>query len=102
MILQSRCVLHGCIRLMPIVHFGGACRGLYLCLYRFSMSARPCHLSGSGMSDFVRIWTCAAVTLSSPLSVLFIPPLAPMMSPASTRLFKLLCDSKSPQSPRAL
>ena len=65
----------------------------YRCLYRFSTSARPFHLSGSGRSDLVRIWMRLAATLTSPLSVFFMSPETPTMSPTSISCFKSLRDA---------
>lgn len=47
-------------------------------------------MSGRGARDLVRISTEDATRLSSPFSVRLMPPLAPMMSPASIHPFNAL------------
>mmetsp|Transcript_26568 Transcript_26568/g.67636 ORF Transcript_26568/g.67636 Transcript_26568/m.67636 type:complete len:216 (-) Transcript_26568:325-972(-) len=70
----------------------------YRCLYRFSTSVRPCHLSGSGSSDLVSTSSLVAATLSSPFSVRFTPPCAPTMSPTSTCVLRR-SNAPSPHAP---
>ncbi len=54
--------------------------------YRVSVSARPCHLSGSGRSDLVSSRSAVTFTDNSPVRVRNNVPAAPMVSPTSQPL----------------
>src|SRR3989344_3927493 len=61
-------------------------RSRYLFLYLNSTSCKPCHFSGMGLNDLASIWYLLAQTESSPVFVLNIVPLTPIMSPRSNKL----------------
>ena len=77
-------LIHFALVLNTFFDKGLTIKSRYLCLYLFSISVKPCHLSGKGCNDLDNISHLDTFIESSPLLVFLIVPKTPIQSPIST------------------